>query len=81
LKIDRGDFTTDIYLTPEEMKRLCKPGAGADTCIWLLINGRTDGDNFECSYYHKPMALLDRWKAGLTVAKRDGCDEVKKLEI
>ena len=63
-------FALDIA----EVKRLCRPGAGADTCIWLVAGV----DGFECLYYNRQAvnlvgeSLEDRWKKGLTVAKRDG---------
>ncbi len=67
-----NDWYTDIFQTDEEVKTLCKPGAGADTCIWLLISGK----GWECSSLHKNPALLKRWEDGDTNAKRDGCDKV-----
>jgi hypothetical protein len=66
-------------LTTEEVRRLCRPGAGADTCIWLVA-----GSGFQCLYYNRRVPSLtgdileDRWRAGKTVAKRDGCDEIRK---
>ena len=71
-------FQLDI----EEVKRLCRPGAGADTCIWLVAGK----DGFECLYYNREAIsltgerLLERWRKGLTVAKRDGCGVVRTLE-
>ncbi|GAI67530.1 unnamed protein product [marine sediment metagenome] len=66
-------------LEKEEVMRLCRPGAGEDTCIWLVCGK----DGFECLFYNRRARSLtgeileDRWKAGLTVAKRDGCDEIR----
>lgn len=65
-----------IYLTKEQVLELCKPGEGAETCIWLVVGA----DGFECLYYNRHPALVDRWKAGLTVAKRDGCEKVGHLK-
>jgi len=71
-----------IHLDIEEVKRLCRPGAGADTCIWL-VSGK---GGFDCLFYNRRAPSLtgeileDRWKAGLTVAKRDGCEEVRQLK-
>lgn len=69
-----------IHLTKEEVFELCKPGEGANTCIWLVVSG----EGFECLYYNRSEGrnlmgetLEERWKAGLTVAKRDGCEKVK----
>ena len=68
-----------VSLDIEEVKRLCHPGAGADTCIWLVI-GQV---GFECLYYNRNTGrnligetLEERWKKGLTVAKRNGCAEI-----
>lgn len=70
-----------IQLDIEEVKKLCRPGFGADTCIWLVVSG----EGFECLYYNRRAVSLtgeileERWQKGLTVAKRDGCEEIKKL--
>lgn len=73
-----------IFLTREEAMKLCRPGAGADTCIWLVVGG----NGFECLFYNrkegqnlKGETLEERWKKGLTVAKRDGCDVVRSLKL
>lgn len=67
---------TDIYPTKEEVMELCRPGQGADTCIWLMVG--TDG--WYCAAKNRPSSLVDRWKAGLTNAKRDGCDKVRNMD-
>lgn len=69
------DCYTEIFLTEAEMKAQCRPGEGADTCIWLVFSGA----GAECTYLNKLWSLVDRWRKGLTVAKRDGCDEVRSL--
>ncbi|GAI20978.1 unnamed protein product [marine sediment metagenome] len=73
-----------ISLDREEALKLCRPGAGADTCIWLVVGG----NGFECLYYNRKEGLNlegetleERWKKGLTVAKRDGCNVVRRLEL
>ena len=69
-------------LDRSEVMELCQPGAGADTCIWLVVGK----GGFDCLFYNRRVPSLtgevleDRWKAGLTVAKRDGCDEIRKFE-
>ena len=74
-----GDFTTDIYPTAEEVIELCKPGQGADTCIWLMMGA----DGWFCAYHNRQHvnlvgeSLESRWRRGATVAKRDGCEKVK----
>jgi len=71
-----------IQLDIEEVKRLCRPGAGADTCIWLVVGG----EGLECLYYNRGAVSLtgerldERWRKGLTVAKRDGCNVIKVFE-
>ncbi|GAJ17400.1 unnamed protein product [marine sediment metagenome] len=77
------DGHTIISLDIDEVKRLCRLGAGAETCIWLVCGGK----GFECLYYNRNEGcnligetLQERWEKGLTVAKRDGCDEIKRLE-
>ena len=66
-----------ILLDKDEFIKLCKPGEGDNTCIWLLVG--TEG--FECRYYNRPTGLVSRWRQGYTVAKRDGCEEVKRLGL
>jgi len=73
-----------ISLDREEALKLCQPGAGADTCIWLVVSG----NGFECLYYNRKEGrnlegetLEERWKKGLTVAKRDGCNVVRRLKL
>ncbi len=69
-------------LSREEVFKLCRPGKEADTCIWL-VQGRR---GFECLYFNRRAVSLtgeileDRWKEGLTVAKRDGCDVIRAVE-
>ena len=62
------DWHTDFYPTSEEVKTHCRPGAGADTCIWLCVGS----DGFECLAYNKPASLIDRLRKGETNAKREG---------
>lgn len=69
-------------LSREEVFKLCRPGEYADTCIWLVIGE----EGFECLYFNRRAVSLtgeileDRWKKGLTVAKRDGCDVIRAVE-
>lgn len=69
------DWHTDVYPTKEEVKELCRPGEGENTCIWLAmgVNG------FECLCHHRPPSLIERWRNGETNAKRDGCDVVNNF--
>lgn len=71
------DCYTEIYPSAEEIKEHCKIGQGADCCIFLVV-----GRKFECCYYNRFGLgdLLERAKAGLTNARREGCDKVKNFE-
>ena len=66
---------TDIFPTKEEVKEFCKPGAGPDTCSWLICGK----NGFECRCLHRPQTLADRRQKGLLHAKRDGCEKVKNF--
>ncbi len=66
-----------VLLDNVDIKRLCKPGEMANTCIWVLVGLK----GFECSYYNRPKGLVSRWRQGLTNAKRNGCDEIKELGL
>lgn len=66
-----------ISLTTEEVHKWCKPGQGANTCIWLTVGC----NGFDCQYYLRPTGLQSRWHQGLTAAKRNGCDKVKALGL
>ena len=73
--------TKIISLDREEVMRLCRPGAGADTCICLVVGEQ----GFDCIYhcFNEGRNLLgetmgERWDKGVTVAKRRGCDEMIK---
>jgi hypothetical protein len=71
-----------VHLTREEVMKQCRPGRGSDTCIWLV----SGVDGFDCLFFNRQAknllgeTLEDRWKAGLTVAKRDGCPEIQELK-
>ena len=77
MNIVSGFYGPEIRLDAEEVKKLCRPGEGADTCIWVMA----DQDGLCCGYYNRHPVLVRRWKAGHTVAKRDGCDVVKALNL
>ena len=72
MKVVIREWHTKIFPTDEEVKELCKPGHGEDTCIWLLVAPT----GWECCCLNKPTSLLDRWERGGTTAKRNGCDKV-----
>ena len=68
-----------ILLEKHEVQVLCLPGMGAVTCVWLV----TGEEGFECLYFNRSAdvnlegeTLEERWKAGKTVANRDGCTTV-----
>jgi len=66
-----------ILLSKDEAITMCKLGEGANTCIWLLCGQ----EGLVCHYYSRPTGLVLRWEQNLTVAKRDGCPEVRALEL
>jgi len=79
IRIVEGKYL--VLLEKEEAIRLCRPGAGADTCIWLVAGDK----GFECLYFCRDVpnllgeTLRQRWETGKTVAKRDGCPEIEKM--
>jgi len=83
MKVEKQEDYTAILLENEEVIRRCWPGSGSDTCVWLVVGG----DGFECFYYNREVPNLtgetlgDRWRRGVTGAKRDGCEEAKKLVL
>ncbi len=70
------ECTTTILVSKEEAEEYCKIGQGADCCIWLCVGA----DGFECLFYNRPISLIERWEAGLTTAKRNGCEKVKNFD-
>lgn len=70
MKVYISGWHTDGFPTDEEVVKLCKPGEGADTCVWLVAGG----NGFQCTCLHKNWSLMERFDDGLTIAKRDGCD-------
>ena len=76
MKIVVHDFYTEAFPTVDEVKELCRPGEGANTCSWLVcgMNG------FECLYYNKPIYLVNRRENGTMSALRDGCDKTRNFE-
>ncbi len=70
------DQYTDCFPSEEEIKLFCCPGEGDNTCIWLIASEK----GFGCCYHHRPGVLIDRFMAGKTNAKRDGCDKMKNFD-
>lgn len=70
-----NDNLIRCYPTRDEVADLCRPGEGANTCIWLTM-----GENgMECAYFIRPVALEAMWKNDETTAKRDGCEKMKNF--
>ena len=69
------DWNTEIFLNDTDVKEFCKPGAGADTCVWLCAGAK----GFKCLSKNRPGILVDRWRNGDTHAKRDGCERVNNF--
>lgn len=70
-----GDIVI-LWPTKEEVKELCRPGEGKDTCIWLM----SSEGGLECDFFNRPIPLFKQWARGLTSAQRSGCDPVKALD-
>ena len=72
------DSYTEIFPNDEEINTYCKMGQGADCCVFLVVSGK----GFECCYYNRTSIgdLLERARAGLTNARREGCDTVKNFD-
>ena len=66
---------TDVFPTDEEVKEICKPGAGADTCSWLLMGP----NGWECCCLNKNHSIVNRREKGEMIAMRDGCEKVKNF--
>ena len=67
-------FHTEIFPNEGEVKRLCKPGQGADTCVFLAFTR----DGWECFGLNKRpiMFVIDRAEREETHARRMGCRAV-----
>ena len=74
MKVEVKEWCTDIYLNNDEVKELCKPGAGDDTCIYLLCGG----GGFQCARMHGSLILIDLLE-GNGSAKREGCQFIKNI--
>lgn len=66
-------------ITKKEAIEICKMGQGADCCFWLVMGP----DGFKCLYEAQEegrtltgQTMRQRLDSGLTVAKRDGCEEM-----
>ena len=77
--LERGEVEKLVLLpTKEQVDTDCRIGQEADTCIWLMMDAV---NGWECHYHTRPESLLKRWKDGLTSAKRDGCDRVRRMSF
>ena len=77
MKANVHAWHTEIWPTTDEVKALCKPGAGAETCVWLAMGA----DGWQCMEKSRPVPLWERWARGETNAKRDGCERVRDWAI
>jgi len=73
--VDVRCWFTDIYPTFKEMNKLCKPGAGDDTCIFLI--GSCEG--FQCACKHGSLIPSHLYE-GEGESKRQGCEFVKNID-
>ena len=75
MKITIHALHCDVRPTEDEVKTLCRPGHGADTCSWLMM----DANGWYCSGLNKPPHLIERRESGDMNAMRDGCDKVNSF--
>lgn len=68
---------TEIFPTDDEVRELCKPGAGADTCVMLVMGS----GGWECCFHNRGpvLGLIDRAKAGESNAQRLGCARLERF--
>lgn len=74
MEVEVSGFSTNIYPTDKEVDVLCKPET-EDTCIWLTMGIK----GWQCVTMNKPWSLVEKFDAGETNAKRDGCEAVDDL--
>lgn len=65
----------EIILDKEDVLSLCHPGQEDKSCLWLAVGNK----GFQCTLSSRPFDLLDRYRKGLTISKRDGCDKVREM--
>jgi len=65
-----GDFSTEIMLTGDEAKSICKLGEGKACCAFLVVGG----NGFQCVRMSYPTSanVLKRLEAGTMEAKGRG---------
>lgn len=62
------DFTTEIRLTGDEAKEICRLGRGDECCAFLVCGA----DGFECVRMSRPSLIFRRIKEGTMNAKGQG---------
>lgn len=65
-----GDWSTEVKMTAEEAKTICKLGDGESTCAFLVVGG----NGFECIKMSYPAngSIHSRLKDGTMTAKGEG---------
>lgn len=65
-----GDFSTEVSLSGDEAKSICKLGQGEKCCAFLTI----DSSGFNCIRMAYPLnsTIFDSLKKGTTNAKGEG---------
>ncbi len=77
-----GDFHTEIKMTGEEAKEICKLGGLSECCAFLVVGG----NGFECIRMSYPTngSIFSRLEKGTMNAKGEGgwkgCGWEKELE-
>ena len=64
-----GDWTTEVLMTGDEAKEICKIGQGEKCCAFLVVGG----DGFECIRLGNGSGqIFDRLEKGTMNAKGEG---------
>lgn len=64
-----GDFYTEVVLTTDEAKGICKLGQGEECCAYLVLAPTS----FECALMSSMgLTISDRLEEGTMVAKGEG---------
>ena len=65
-----GEFSTEVKMTPQEAKDICRIGQGDECCAFLVAGG----GGFECIRMSYPTnsSIFSRLEAGTMNAKGEG---------
>jgi len=63
-----GDWSTEVTMTGEEAKEICRLGQGTECCAFLCVGGK----GFGCLKGSNAAIIYERLKAGTMNAKGEG---------